>query len=209
MILQSFAGLILAGGEGRRWGGPKAWACLPNGQTFLDACCQILLTAGASPVLATLPPDSAATELSSGAELLALPEKGLDMLASARFGLARLLEYESWKAVVLLPVDHPLVSPDTPRALVGAGPPAAIPSLDGRHGHPICLWRQIVTDIVYGNDQIASLRDVLKLAPAQDVAVDDSGVRINCNTPEALHQGIEAQMRDLQARKRAGKIRRK
>jgi CTP:molybdopterin cytidylyltransferase MocA len=202
MIAQAFAGLILAGGEGRRWGGAKAWAQLPSGQTFLDACCQILVAAGAAPVLATLPPGSPAVKVSSGAELLVLPRKGLDMLASARIGLDRLLEDERWKAVVVLPVDHPLVDPSTPRALVAAGPPAAIPTLNGRHGHPICLWRQVVTRIITDSDQIENLRDVLKAAPAQDVAVSDPGVRVNCNTPEALRQGIEVQESYLQAQKR-------
>lgn len=204
MSLQAFAGLILAGGEGRRWGGPKAWARLPDGQTFLDACSQTLCTAGARPVIATLPPGASRTEISCGvAEQLVLPREGLDMLASARVGLDMLLEEEHWKAVVVLPVDHPLVEPGTLRALVDAGPPAAIPTLNGRHGHPICLWRQVAMRIVDGRDQIENLRDALKAAPAQDVAVSDPGVRINCNTPEALRQGIELRDSYLQARQRS------
>ena len=30
--------VILGGGEGKRWGGPKAWAPLPDGRSFLEAC---------------------------------------------------------------------------------------------------------------------------------------------------------------------------
>ncbi len=35
------AGLILAGGAGRRFGGPKAFARLPDGRTFLEACADV------------------------------------------------------------------------------------------------------------------------------------------------------------------------
>ena len=43
------AGLILARGEGSRFGRPKAWAQLPDGVSFLAACCRTLTTAGAAP----------------------------------------------------------------------------------------------------------------------------------------------------------------
>jgi CTP:molybdopterin cytidylyltransferase MocA len=191
MTLPVFAGLILAGGEGTRWGGPKAWARLPDGQTFLDACSQMLITAGATPVMVTLPPGRLLGEVPAGAEQRQLPAPGLDMLASIRIGLEELLGERSWEAVVVLPVDHPLVAATTPRVLVAAGPPAAIPTLNGRHGHPVCLWRQLAARVVSDHHQVENLRQVLKAAPARDVAVIDPGVRANCNTPEALRQGLE------------------
>ena len=52
---EQFAGLILAGGEGKRWGGPKAWATLPDGKTFLEACFGALRESGGNPIVATLP----------------------------------------------------------------------------------------------------------------------------------------------------------
>jgi CTP:molybdopterin cytidylyltransferase MocA len=192
MNLPVFAGLILAGGMGRRWGGPKAWARLPGGQTFLSACTAVLAGAGAVPVLATIPPGQTATSSVTGVELYRLPEPGLDMFASFCCGLSRLLQEPDWQAVVVLPVDHPLVHPDTVRTLVAAGPPAVIPSWSGRHGHPICLWREPAEAAVARSPRPANLREVLKAAPAMDVAVDDPGVRINCNTPEALQAGILA-----------------
>ena len=101
------AGLILAGGEGRRFGGPKAWARLPDGRSFLEACSASLVGAGASPVLATLPPESGDPVI-VGVQPLVLPEAGLDMFASLKVGLTRLIQTEDWDCVALLPVDHPL-----------------------------------------------------------------------------------------------------
>ena len=192
-----FAGLILAGGMGERWGGPKAWARLPDGRSFLDACAQTLGTAGATHMLATVPAGTLKRCHTAAAELLELPRPGLDMLASARHGMARLLETDTdWQALIILPVDHPLVRPPTVSALVAAGPPAAIPCLDGRHGHPICLWRDVVERLCTGLLPADNLRDVLKAAPAQDVAVNDPGVRVNCNRPEILQEAL-AQLQHL------------
>jgi molybdopterin-guanine dinucleotide biosynthesis protein A len=78
---EPFAGLILAGGEGKRWGGPKAFATLDDGLTFLEACAATLVGAGASPVVATLPPGTEDPQI-DGLDVLALPKPGMDMFGS-------------------------------------------------------------------------------------------------------------------------------
>lgn len=188
-----FVGLVLAGGEGRRWGGPKAWARLPDGRSFLEACAATLQEAGATTVAATLPPGSAADDAPGGVLAVPLERAGLDMFASIRAGLGRLADQPGWRAAVLLPVDHPLVRPGTVRALLSAGPPAALPQLAGRHGHPVCLWRELADEVASGRHPGPTLREVLASVATRDVPVDDPGVRANCNTPEALQRALAAQ----------------
>jgi len=184
--------LILAGGAGRRWGGPKAWARLGDGTTFLAACASTLRQAGADPILATLPPVTAPDAASDAASehrgserprlsLLRLPEHGLDMFSSLLCGLEWLADRVGWQAVVVLPVDHPLVRPQTVRELVGAGPPAAIPCWEGSRGHPVCLWRPVVARAVRRDLGASSLRELLRAVGAVDVAVGDAAVRANLN----------------------------
>ena len=180
-----FAGLILAGGEGKRWGGPKAWAELPDGRTFIESCLEILQTAGAQPIVATLPPGADDPGL-DGLVTVVLPRPGLDMFASLVTGLGRLLEHPDWRIVAVLPVDHPLVSPNAVTALANATARAAIPSFKGKHGHPVCLARSVVETIEEGKLIGPTLREVLRSVEAVDVPVDDPGVITNCNTPEAL-----------------------
>jgi CTP:molybdopterin cytidylyltransferase MocA len=184
-----FAGLILAGGEGRRWGGPKAFARLPDGRTFLEACRDALSSAGARPVAATLPFGITPDEV-VGVRSLPLPEAGLDMLASLRWGLRHLISDRTWGAVVVLPVDHPLAAVRTVEALTAAGAAAAIPVCGGKHGHPVCLSRQVAEGVARGEVGGSTLRDVLKCAGAVDVIVDDPGIHANCNTPEALAEHL-------------------
>jgi CTP:molybdopterin cytidylyltransferase MocA len=184
------AGMILAGGEGRRWGGPKAFARLPDGRTFLEACASTLGASGASPVVATLPPGSPDPQIAN-LEAIALEEAGLDMFGSLLVGLGRLVESPDWQVVTVLPVDHPLVGPDAVSALASTESCAVIPSFNGKHGHPVCLARSVVAAIVEGKLIGPTLREILRSVDAIDVPVDDPGVITNCNTPEALATALE------------------
>jgi CTP:molybdopterin cytidylyltransferase MocA len=179
------AGLILAGGAGVRFGGPKAFATLPDGRTFVAACADVLVAGGASPIAATLPPGASAGH---PPEVVAVPlhQSGMPMFESIKTGLGVLLASPGWDTVIVLPVDHPLVRPDTVRALAGAGAAAAIPSFRGKHGHPVALARAVATTIAGGERPGPTLREVLHEVRVVVVDVDDPGVTANCNTPEAL-----------------------
>lgn len=183
----SAAGLILAGGAGRRFGGAKAFAHLPDGRSFLEVCVELMLRSGLKPLVATLPPDSTG-DVPPSALPLRLPRFDLDMFASITLGLQRLVEIPGWRRLILLPVDHPLIRPATITTLASQDCPAAIPTLEGRHGHPIMLSRSIAEKIADGRLPGPTLREVLRAAPARDVAVDDRGIRANCNTPDTLRE---------------------
>ncbi len=180
-----FRSLILAGGAGRRYGQPKAFAVLPNGRTFLTACFDAHVEAGAELVAATLPPET--TEpIPDGVIAILLPGPDLDMFQSLRAGVRKLVQSGEWRVVVIHPVDHPLVRPSTIQALATSTHGCAVATLNGRHGHPICLDRGTAEKIASGSIAGPTLREVLRESGANDVAVDDPGIRANCNTPEVL-----------------------
>jgi CTP:molybdopterin cytidylyltransferase MocA len=183
------AGLVLAGGEGSRFGGPKAWALLPDGRTFLEACTVSLRAGGAAPVVATLPPGSDDPQV-RGLAVVPLPEPGLDMYASLRIGLQRLAGEEEWASVALLPVDHPLVQSETIAALARSQSAAAIPIHHGKHGHPVVIDRATAEMIASGELPGPTLREVLREIGAVDIEIDDPGAVANCNTPAALAQAL-------------------
>jgi CTP:molybdopterin cytidylyltransferase MocA len=183
--MRRFAGVVLAGGRGERFGGPKALAALPDGRTFLQACCQTLEASGADPVLATVPPASEVAA-PAGVTILRLPRPGLEMFDSLRLALSAALEHGGWQAAVILPVDHPLVAADTVRDLAAAPGQAVRPVFAGKRGHPIVLSRAVTSGIVSGELAGPTLREVLREVDAVDVAVKDRGVTLNCNTPGSL-----------------------
>jgi CTP:molybdopterin cytidylyltransferase MocA len=188
-MAQDLAGLILAGGLGERFGGPKMLARLPDGATFLERCAATLVEAGAAPVIATVPPGTPVTA-PMGVDLVPLPAADLDMLASIRVGLGRLLEASEWIAVAVLPVDHPLVAAASVRALAAIPAPCTVPVYRGKRGHPVCLARSVALAIVREELPGPTLRDALRAAGRHDVAVDDPGVVANCNTPDRLRQAL-------------------
>ena len=190
-MAQVVAGLILAGGAGERYGGPKALARLPDGTTFLQRCGETLRAAGAAPLMATVPPGADAIAI-PGVLSLPLPRAGLDMFASIRHGLSRLLDSPDWTVVAVLPVDHPLVASESVGALAAGAAPSAVPLYRGKRGHPVCLTRALAEALVAGALPGATLRDALRVAGRVDVEVDDPGVVANCNTPDRLQEALAA-----------------
>jgi CTP:molybdopterin cytidylyltransferase MocA len=185
-----FAGLILAGGEGKRFGGPKAFAKLDDRRTFLEACLGTLREAGSAPIVATLPPGTRDPGFDSLVAVV-LPTPGLDMFASIKAGLGRLMDFPEWEKTALLPVDHPLVTASAITALGNTKAMAVIPSFKGKHGHPVCLDRDVAVGIVEGRYPGPTLREVLREVVAVDIEVDDPGVVANCNTPESLREALK------------------
>lgn len=92
-------------------------------------------------------------------------------------------------AVLLMPVDVPLISAASIEALLAAaaGSPAVIvrAAHGGRHGHPV-LFKQPVFEELFAADPAVGARAVVRADPArvQDVEVNDPGVTIDVDTPD-------------------------
>jgi CTP:molybdopterin cytidylyltransferase MocA len=133
--------VVLAAGAGRRIGGPKA--LLPiGGTTFLAHVARALSRPGVAEVVAVLGHDARRVEseggLPPGAARVVNPRPDDGMLGSVIAGLDA-AEARGAEAVLLHPVDHPLVAPATVDAVLAAlagGAVVAVPSYGGRRGHP-------------------------------------------------------------------------
>ena len=148
----SIAGLILSGGASRRMGTPKALLRFEN-ETFLDRLIR-LFSAVCSPVIVVV--GHHAAEIQAGIErasevVFAVnpdPERG--MLSSLQCGLAEVpAEAE---AVMFLPVDHPHLEPATLETLAvrfqSERAPVTVPTFRGEHGHPVCISRALVAELL-------------------------------------------------------------
>lgn len=134
-------GLVLAGGAGRRVGGPKALLRL-GPLSFAAHAAALLERPGVERVVLVLGHEAARVELEAGLAArfgrVVNPDPGQGMLSSLLCGLDA-AERLGAGAVLVHPVDHPLVAPQTVDRVVAAlqaGARVAVPSWDGRRGHP-------------------------------------------------------------------------
>jgi nicotine blue oxidoreductase len=133
--------VILAAGRGARAGGPKALLTL-EGETFLSRVARLLRRPGVERVTAVLGHDADRVRheagLSSDVHTVVNTRYADGMLTSILAGLDD-AEAAGATAVLVHPVDHPLIEPATVDAVIAAlarGATIAVPSHGGRRGHP-------------------------------------------------------------------------
>ena len=145
------AGVVLAAGEGRGFGGPKALVRF-GGQTLVERAVQTLLAGGCRPVCVVL--GAAADEVRRTSILdnatVVVNEQWPDgMGGSLRVGLEAARRERAGAALVLL-VDQPLVTPALVERLIAAwraGARAAVAAFRGEGLTPVLLdrtlWRPV------------------------------------------------------------------
>lgn len=166
------AGVVLAAGEGRRFGGPKAVAELA-GERLVDRAVRLAREGGCDPVVVV----AGAVPLEvRGADVVDNPDWASGMGSSLRAGLAA-LPAEVGAAIVLL-VDTPWVGPGAVRRLLSAhrtGARLAIATYEGRRGHPVLLGRDHWPDIAATAFGDSGARRFLESRPDEVVEVDCTG----------------------------------
>ncbi|GAA2078700.1 nucleotidyltransferase family protein [Aeromicrobium halocynthiae] len=138
------AGLVLAAGEGRRMGRPKALVTT-DGTPWLARAVDVLRDAGCAPVVVVLgaASEQARALVPDDVAVVVAPDFASGASASLRAGLAALGGSTAWGALVHL-VDLPDVGPDVARRVLGAatGPSALARAVhDGTPGHPVLIGR--------------------------------------------------------------------
>lgn len=172
------AGLLLAAGAGRRFGGPKALAVF-EGTTLLERGVALLEAGGCAPIIAVL---GAEAELVPdvtylpGVTTVTNPDWAMGMGTSLRVGLESLPEGVT--AVVVALVDQPLIGPDAVRRLVVAhasGAPAAVATYRGKPRNPVLLdrslWDAVAADAVGDTGARGFLKahpELVTLVPCDD-----------------------------------------
>ncbi|HSH44667.1 MAG TPA: nucleotidyltransferase family protein [Longimicrobiales bacterium] len=198
-------GIVLAAGASTRMGRPKP-LLMVGGETFLRRATGTLRAGGCGEVVAVLAagpaagPDAGAcvTEVEASGARSVTNRTGSQQIDSLRLGLEAL--DRGCGAAVVLPVDHPLVRPDTIAALIhrwrsGDEGGAAIvrPVHQGRPGHPTLFPRTTWPDLM--RPQPRGARSVVEggTHPVADVAVADDGVTADIDTPDAYARWIQVE----------------
>ncbi|MBI4342520.1 MAG: nucleotidyltransferase family protein [Candidatus Omnitrophica bacterium] len=147
------AGIILAAGESRRMGFPKA-LLLYRGRTFLESVLEASVAAGLDPTVVVLGPDApkilAAVDL-RGAIVARNDRPETGQIGSIQQGLSSIINRPVDGAVVW-PVDQPHVLVGTLERLINEfrsrHAAIAIPTYHGRRGHPALLGRTVFQELL-------------------------------------------------------------
>lgn len=140
----SIAGLLLAAGEGRRLGQPKALVHVGD-RRLVDLGVDLMRAGGCAPVVVVL--GAAVTDVSD-ARVVVNADWQRGMGSSLRAGLAAMPEHAD--AVVVALVDQPLVGAEAVRRLLAAyatGARAAVATYGGAPRNPVLLDRSVWAEV--------------------------------------------------------------
>lgn len=166
------AGLVLAAGEGARFGGPKALATI-EGERLVDRAVRTVSDAGCAPVVVV----QGAADLGDvdGATTVTAAGWREGMGASLRTGLATLPEDAD--ACVVMLVDTPwLTSAAVRKVVAGWRGGAATATYAGRRGHPVVLGRRVWPDVAALATGDEGARAWMRTHGSDVVEVDCTGV---------------------------------
>lgn len=193
-VVSDICGIVLAAGESKRMGRPKALLELSNGITLLEHQARSLSAAGCRSVACVL---GAEAELIRGMgerldiKWLLNEEWKAGQFTSVQTGLVWMLD-ESSSGAIVIPVDCILESPATigsilESAIMNPHLDALVPEYDERGGHPVYISKSMATELITIDparkdarldNQIATMSHVMRLP------VSDAGILRNVNTPE-------------------------
>ena len=112
------------------------------------------------------------------------------MFDSAKIGLEYLRD--KCDRVLFTPVDVPLFTAKTVKALLEADGPLAVPVCAGEQGHPILISASLIGEILSDSGEMG-LRGALERcsAPMQRIEVEDLGTIQDADTPEDFSRLLE------------------
>jgi len=193
-MLDGVAGIVLAAGEGRSFGGPKALVRF-GGRTLVERAIRTLADGGCRPVVVVLGAAEAEVRRSSdlaGAVVAVNAAWSEGLGGSLRTGLTEARVASARAAVVLL-VDQPLVTPALIGRLIGAwraGAVVAVAAYRRKGLTPVLLdqstWDEVARSAVGDVGARAFIRARPELVTLVDC--DDVGAPDDIDSPEDLRR---------------------
>ena len=185
------AGIVLAAGESRRMGRPKA--LLPwHGSTFVETVVARLAGADLDPILVVIGAHAELTRAKvalTGADWIDNPDWSTGQAGSLRRAVALLPSDVT--AVVVALVDQPQIDSVLVRRLVQwraqSGAPVVRPVWNGRGGHPMLLGSEVFPRILAAGPTETTFEMLQDFRAGHvDVPVEDDSILIDFDTPDDL-----------------------
>jgi molybdenum cofactor cytidylyltransferase len=192
------AAVVLAAGESRRMGRPKA--LLPiEGQTFIERIVSALGQAGLEKIFVVLG-HNAETMTQKIAHLpvtvLVNPDYPMGQLSSLQVALRYLRADEDCHGILVHLVDHPYIDPRLVKLLTArfleSGKLIVVPRFDGKRGHPVIFARSLFDELLHAPLEQGA-KAVVNAHRAETLEIDtaDEGITLDIDTPELYRQHVK------------------
>jgi molybdenum cofactor cytidylyltransferase len=180
--------IVLAAGQGRRFGAPSHKLEQPLGaSTVLSNCLTRVMSSGLPMVVVTTSQLAESVQaLVARSDMVVVPADahGAGMGLSIAAGVQARPQADGW---LVMPADMPLVRASTLRDVAAAlrEHPIVYAQHHGRRGHPVGFSSELYSELsrLTGDE---GARRVVARFPAQPVEVDDPGVLLDIDTTEDL-----------------------
>jgi molybdenum cofactor cytidylyltransferase len=194
--VKKLAAAILAAGESRRMGRPKALVPF-EGLTFVEHLLQATNhpRVGIVRVVLGANAESIQAELKLDQEIVVVNQDWQQGQLSSIQSAIRSLPADQTAGLLLCPVDHPLISSqlvsrlvaefDSDRKLI------VVPTHQGRRGHPVIFHASVYAELLDASPNVGA-RQVVWAHPdaIAEIETDESGVILNLNDPETMRKAL-------------------
>jgi molybdenum cofactor cytidylyltransferase len=194
--VKKLAAAILAAGESRRMGRPKALVPF-EGLTFVEHLLQATNhpRVGIVRVVLGANAESIQAELKLDQETVVVNQDWQQGQLSSIQSAIRSLPVDQTAGLLLCPVDHPLISSqlvsrliaefDSDRKLI------VVPTHQGRRGHPVIFHASLYAELLDASPNVGA-RQVVWAHPdaIAEIETDEAGVILNLNDPETMRKAL-------------------
>jgi molybdenum cofactor cytidylyltransferase len=188
---------ILAAGESRRMGSPKALIDF-RGKTFTEHLIEATRTprVGYLRVVLGSKYDEIRPRLPVCDDSIVNNESWPRGQLSSIWAAIRKLPLNGTSGLMLCPVDHPLVSAKTIAALLDGFEALprniVLPTFEGRRGHPVIFPARLYNELLQASPDVGARQVVWKHKDeVTEIITDDEGVVLNLDDPEAYRKAVE------------------
>ncbi|MGQ0504818.1 MAG: nucleotidyltransferase family protein [Myxococcaceae bacterium] len=206
MGAQKAVAVILAAGEGKRMGFPKALLEYEKNRSFLGHLASIFSKAGCDPLAVTGKDTELVRTHHPELRVVSNPDWEDGQFSSVRKGLQAALD-EGADVIAIHPVDMPTVRVSTVSSLFGKlnGSQGVVPEFEGATGHPLLLTRGAVEQVLQMQD-VPHLEAAISRLNIKRVNTKDPGVMVNLNTPDVYERILGSAPHLAPAKKRRGQV---
>jgi molybdenum cofactor cytidylyltransferase len=190
------AAVILAAGESRRMGAPKALVPY-RGTTFVEHLLEITrhTRVGVTRIVVGAHADAIREKLSSQAAAIVVNEDWIKGQLSSIQAAIRSLPEEGSCGMILCPVDHPMVSAALVARLIAefdaSGKAIVIPTYGRRRGHPLIFRASLYPELLAASPEVGARQVVWAHADEiSEVSTEEEGVILNINDSATLERAL-------------------